>query len=168
MKLELKNKKQDGDVFISNVVLFFLQTCVQGCVQVFNNVKSVWTFWRDQDRNRIVTCGPFPLWPPLAGLLHLGFLRLFPSFFFIVASSVFIFLLSEVIVFFITAKVICRIDTEGTEDLHCSVSPRGRTNALISSRKWMSLPAESFLDLESLSSDSSLQQRSRQDKVLSN
>lgn len=29
MKLELKNKKQDGDVFISNVVLFFLQTCVK-------------------------------------------------------------------------------------------------------------------------------------------
>lgn len=82
----------------------------------------------DQQDIWVVTCSPFPLWPPLAGLLRLGFLCLFPSFFLIVASSIFILFLSKVIVFIIAAKVICREDTEGIQ---------GAGNPLFSLIKWL-------------------------------
>lgn len=105
---------------------------------------------RENRRTQTGTCSPFPLRAPLAGLLRLGFLRLLPSFIIVVASSIFVFLLSKVIVLLVAAKVICSRDTEGVQ---ASSSARASEPAVTKSAS----PAESFLDLDSLSSDSSLQ-----------
>lgn len=117
---------------------------------------------REKRSSRLVTCSPFPLWPSLAGLLWLGLLHLLPSFLLIVAPSIFILFLSEVIVFIVTTKVICRERVSGVQCqanlfFRRPLSFSSRSNSLLWRRKPPSLPAESFLDLESFSSDSSLQ-----------
>lgn len=81
----------------------------------------------------LVTCSPFPLWPPLAGLFWLGFLWFLPSFIIVVAPSVFIFFLSKVIVLLIAAKVICRIDTEGIQAVTLPAPPNKSTGTTFSS-----------------------------------
>lgn len=108
----------------------------------------------------MVTCSPFPFGPPLAGLLWLGFLCLLPSFIIVVASCVFVLLLSKVIVLLVAAEVICSSDTEGIQALTLRRSPAPGLSS-VSMTTASVLPAESFLDLDSFSSDSSLQRGMR-------
>lgn len=58
----------------------------------------------------LVTCSPFPLGPPLAGLFWLAFLCLLPSFIIVVTSCIFVLFLSKVIVLLVAAKVVCGRD----------------------------------------------------------
>lgn len=124
----------------------------EGFLQLTQNLSQ--EDQQNKTKNRLLTCSPFPLGSSLAGLLWLGLLHLFPSFLLIVAPSIFILFLSKVIVF-VTAKVICWGAHEWTSVHRQFIFLRPasfstRTNTLL-------LPAESFLDLESFSSDSSLQ-----------
>lgn len=68
--------------------------------------RIIYCIYATIHETNFLTCSPFSLRRPLGRLLHLGFLSLFASFFFVVASSVFVFLLAEVVVLLVAAKVV--------------------------------------------------------------